>query len=302
MIQFQIVLLLYLAVGICVHKFNIIGEQGRDSISSLVVNVFLPFTILNGFLSDVSIEVVRSSFETVLAAVGAQAISYVIAKVLYIRQPLRRKCMLEYATATSNYSFLGMPIAQAAYGNDGYFLAAVSQIVYRIFLWGVLTPAVIRAEHPEVKRKWYFVLKNPCMIALVLGIISLFLPVSVPETVLKVVKGLSACSTPMSMIIVGYIIVDIDWRNTPKGLLLVYCMFRLALLPALIFALFRCLPVSTLTRNITVLIAAMPAPSTSAIFAQRYKQDSNLTAQFVSISTILSFITVPIMVRLLSIL
>lgn len=298
MIHFQIVLLLYLAVGICVHKFNIIGEQGRDSISSLVVNVFLPFTILNGFLSDVSIEIVRSSFETILAAVGAQAISYVIAKVLYIRQPLNRKCMLEYATAASNYSFLGMPSAQAAYGNDGYFLAAVSQIVYRIFLWGVLTPAVIRAEHPELKRKWYLAFKSPCLIALVIGIVSLFIPVYTPAVLLKVIKGLSACSTPLSMIIVGYILLDIDWRNTPKGLLAVYCLFRLIVLPALVFVILKVFPVPMLTRNITVLIAAMPAPSTSAIFAQKYKQDSNLTAQFVFISTALSFITVPAITKL----
>lgn len=290
-----------MAIGICVHKFKIINDHGRDSISSLVVNVFLPFSIINGFLSDVSIEIVRSSFEVLLAAAGAQILCYCIAKILYRKQPIKRKCMLEYATAASNYSFLGMPSAQAAYGYNGYFLAAVSQIVYRVFLWGVLTPAVIRAEHPEVKRKWYSIFNSPCMIALILGIISLFFPISIPDTIMSAVKGLSACSTPISMIIVGYILLDIDWRNTPKRLLTFYCLLRLILLPMLIFAILLIVTVAPLTRNITVLIAAMPAPSTSAIFAQKYKQDSNLTAQFVFISTVLSFITVPVITKILDI-
>lgn len=299
MVRFQIILLLYTAIGVLIHKFHVLNEQGRDSVSSLIVNVFLPFTILNGFLNDVSLEALRASFEVLLAALFGQILCFAIAKLLYRKQEPARRHMLEYATATSNFSFLGMPTAQAAFGNDGYYLTAVSQIIYRIFLWMVLTPPIIRSAHPDQKRKWYLLLKNPCMIALIVGLLTLLLPVKPPEPIMAAVKGLSACSTPLCMIIVGYVLLDIDWKNTPVKLLTGYCALRLAMIPALLFLVFSVLPVAPFTRNIIVLVAAMPAPSTAAIFAQKYKQDANLTSQFVFISTMLSFVTVPLVTAFL---
>ena len=299
MLNFQIVLLVYMAVGIAIHKFKLIDMRGRDQLSSLIINVFLPFAILNGFLNDVSIEVIRSSFQAILITLIAQVVCFAIAKALYRKRPDEQRRMLEYATATSNFSFLGLPSAEAAFGNDGYYLTAVSQIVYRIFLWGILTPPIIRTEHPERKLKWYAILKNPCMIALFIGLATLFLPEKPPQPLMTAVKGLASCSTPLCMVIVGYILLDIDWKKTPKALLAGYSLLRLILLPALVFGILYFLPIPVLTRNVVVLLTAMPAPSTAAIFAQKYKQDSNLTAQFVFITTVLSFVTVPFVVMAL---
>lgn len=56
------------------------------------------------------------------------------------------------------------------------------------------------------------------------------------------------------------------------------------------------LPVDALSAQVSVLLTAMPAASTTAMLAAKYRRDALFASELVMSSTLLSMVTVPLVV------
>ena len=108
------------------------------------------------------------------------------------------------------------------------------------------------------------------------------------------ISGISSCNTPLSMMLVGMMLAEMN----PKGLLTksvaFYTFVRLIVVPGIVFGLTALLPIDPLLRGITVIIAAMPTPITAVLLSGKHGGDEQCAAGMLFVSTLLSLVTLPI--------
>ena len=136
---------------------------------------------------------------------------------------------------------------------------------------------------------------HPCIVAVYIGLALMAIQFQIPQFMIDTLQYISNCTTAIAMIVIGSILADVDFRSAADKLMLFYSAVRLVLIPVTIFAVLRFINVPQLLTGITVLLAGMPAGSTTAILALEYGCDSEYASKAVLFTTFLSLVTLPIL-------
>ena len=118
--------------------------------------------------------------------------------------------------------------------------------------------------------------------------------VVLPEFLMKTISGLSSCNTPLSMMLVGMMLAEMNPRGLIDRTMLFYTGVRLIVIPGVVFLLTMFLDIDPLLRGIAVIIAGMPAPITTALLSAKYDGDETYATGMIFVTTIVSLITLPI--------
>ena len=96
------------------------------------------------------------------------------------------------------------------------------------------------------------------------------------------------------MMLVGMMLAEVQ----PKGLIdktmVFYTAVRLVIIPAVVFVITAFLPIDSMLRGITVILAGMPAPITTALLSAKYGGDEEYATGMIFLTTILSLVTLPL--------
>lgn len=278
-----------IGVGYLVRKTNVVSQQGQKSITNLVVDVILPCNILKAFLSA-EMNTLRSDGLWVLGislAFHVFCIGY--GRLLFRKPPVGERNCLRFAALCSNAGFLGIPVSEGLYGLEGLALANVYLIPMRIFMWS--TGIAIFSGSHDWKDTVKKVLTHPCIIAVEIGIVGMLLHLQVPELIMKPITYLSNCNTAMSMLVIGMILSRLELKQFMDKTVLFFSVHRLILLPALVLLACSLLPISTVARNVSVILAAMPVAANTSILADQYNQNSLYATKLVVVTTLFSIPT-----------
>lgn len=298
MFHLQLTLFALIVVGMIIKKAGIITDANRKNFSALLINVVLPCNIVNSFMSDIEIS---SEFfmNCILAAVLSAAFLVVITfgnRLIFHRYPREQQAVMSYGMICSNSSFIGIPVAEALYGDLGVLYTSIFQIPVRFIMW---TAGL--ALFTDVDRKAAFkkLIKHPCIIAVLIGIALMLLPVTLPSVITSTVSSISKCTTPLSMFVIGAILADADFKTLFSKDTLYFALWRLVLFPLLVLAVLRLLPLDDLLVSVCVIMTGLPAGSTTSILADQYDCDAEFAARIIFVSTLFSIITIPMLGMLL---
>ena len=134
MLNAQLILLIYMAVGMYCMKVHIINQETKKKLVDLILKITLPCMIFNSFNKPLTPEVLMQTALILVVAFCISILSFFLGKVIYNRYPLEKKSILQYCTLVNNSGFLGMPMVASVYGNDGLFAASIFIIPNRIFM------------------------------------------------------------------------------------------------------------------------------------------------------------------------
>lgn len=297
LISFQLRMFLIMLVGAFFRKRNIITVEGKKNLTDLVIYLILPCNIVKSFLIQFDRQTLMSFGMILIISVLIQIFCAVLAKSLYRKVEGGRKPVLMYATVASNSGFLGNPVAEGVFGSMGLALASVYLIPQRIVMWSAGVSYFTRGSDRKTVLKR--VLTHPCIIAVFLGMLLMLTQVSLPGFLNAALKDLGNCNTAMSMLVIGTILADVKPREMLDKSIFLFSVLRLILIPLAVLAgclLFR---VDGLVRGVSVLLAAMPAASTTAILAAKYEGDEVYACKCVVLTTVLSLVATPIWSMLL---
>ena len=130
----------------------------------------------------------------------------------------------------------------------------------------------------------------------------LFLPFSWPDMILTTFEGVGKMTIPLSMILIGSFLADIqrkDFLQYGKNVYIsIAAMLKLMILP-LSLLVFIFLPVPHTLIIVAMLTAAMPSASTTSVYAQKFGADASFASVGVMLTTILCIITIPIIYNIL---
>lgn len=291
MIDMQLMMFLLVGIGFFIRKKGIVNTEGRMNMIDLCLYITLPFNVLHSFLRKWDWNLFIACGVILLLSIGFNAISVFFSTILYKKQEINRQMSLKYGTIISNSGFLGNPMVEGIYGSEGLLYAALFMLPVRIVMWTIGIAVFLKGRKEKL---WKNVLTHPCIVAIYVGVIVMVCGIQFPTFVEKTIVGISGCNTPLSMMLIGMMLAEVK----PKGLIdktmVFYTAIRLLVIPAVVFAITAFLPIDGMLRGITVIMAGMPAPITTALLSAKYGGDEKYATGMVFLSTISSLITLPI--------
>ncbi len=286
-------------IGAIAKKAKIITEEGKKALTDIAVNVILPFNILSSFLADFEKEVLLVGLQMMIISAVVLTLCMLISKFAYAKYPSDKRAVLKYATVFSNAGFLGNVVAEELFGPIGLLYASFYIIPQRIFLWSVGISYF--SGMPSKKELVKKIVKHPCIIATVIGIFIMIAQINLPIAVVNTINKVGDCTTAITMMIIGAIVADTDIRKIISKDTILYSIIRLIVIPTFVLIVCLTLNIEATATGVAVMLAGMPAASTTAIMAAKYNGNELFAANCVVLTTFLTIFFIPIWIFILSI-
>ncbi|MDR1795825.1 MAG: AEC family transporter [Clostridiales Family XIII bacterium] len=292
---FAIIVLAGFAAGKC----RLLSKQAQDGLTNLILFVTLPCTIVNSFHIDLAPTLLPRFGLTLLVATGAQALAQLVSALAFKRQPGERKSVLRYGLIVCSSAFFGLPVLATLLGPAALALGAIYLIPQRFAMWSLGIAAFTQEKQRGALAK---TLVHPNMIAVYIGLLLLLLHVTLPGWVQAPITSVGGCTAPLSFLVIGSILSDLDPRMLKDRALIPFCALRLVAIPGVVFLVCALLRLPPEITEIATLMAGMPAGTTTGLLALRYGADERFGSTLTILSTILFFAMMPVWMSLFSLL
>ncbi|MGM9536804.1 MAG: AEC family transporter [Candidatus Onthomonas sp.] len=296
LLNLQVELFLLMALGFFLTRKGLLSKEARRGLTDLVINVVLPANIVTSFLIELDRSVLAAGAVILAVSCVIQLFCHLLAKVLYPGANPSQLAVLKYGTVCSNAGFMGNPLVEGLYGSTGLMLASLYLIPQRTVMWSAGLGYFTTSRGRDVVRK---VLTHPCIIAVFLGFLLMLTQIILPTALVQTLKACGGCTTALSMIVIGGILAEIPFRSVFNRWSVYYSFLRLIVIPLLTLLPCWLVKLPPLVTAVSVVLAGMPAGSTTAILAEKYDGDSALAVQLVFLSTALSMVTIPMLCLLM---
>ena len=291
------ILFLIMLIGVYAKNKKFLSNETKKDMIDIVVNITLPCMIVVSFNQKLSIELIRNSGIILVVSLLIHIGSFFLSKILFNRYPDDIKSVLRYSAVFSNATFMGYPVLEALYGNIGIFYASIYLLPYRIFMWS-FGIALFAKDKKQNYIKEIFL--NPGIIAVFIGLAISVTPVEIPSMLSKTMSMVGGITTPLSMIIVGATLSDIEIKGVFKETSIWYnSIIRLLMIPIFSLLIFRALGVKDVVLAVAIILTAMPTGAMTTILAGKYGANSNFASKCVFTTTTLSIVTIPIIAMLI---
>lgn len=286
-------LFLMILVGALLKKLGIVDDEGRRCLTDLCINVVIPCNIVKSCLVGMEPGVLHACAVLLVVALAIQFVSVGLNRFLYKNYPDQQRKVLQYCTLVSNGGFLGNGVAEGVYGTMGLLYASIYLIPMRIVMWSAGTSYFV-AGQTDKKKLLRNIITHPCLVAVYIGMAVMLLQIPLPELVTTTVTSIGNCNTPLTMFIIGTILVDVKLTTIVNPTTLWISALRLVLLPLAAWGMSLAAGLEPVATGVAVIMTGMPAGSTAAIFAARYGSDAIFATKCVVLSTLLSMLTIPV--------
>lgn len=302
------VIFLLMSVGYLVGHLGWMSENEKQFISKFVVNIAVPVNCVVGVLNNFSRDDLLHAGWQLLAGwlvVGlSMALSAVAATMLKL--PRNRWGLFVTMGGISNTMFIGLPMTEQLFGSVGipymmtYFLAST---VY------TQTIAVVLCERAGNKGTGgklrpipmlLSMFKKPPVIGICVSVVCLLLDFKPTGVIMDAAKYLSSCVTPLAMVYCGFILYEVGLKNLrlmPGHTAML--VIRLVISPLICLAMCRLFGITGLSRDVFVVMAALPTITQVTVMAGLYGADEQYSAVGSSLSLLGIFITIPIWMTIL---
>lgn len=297
--------------GVLMKKCKLSVDGLGKGISNLVLYIAQPALIFLAYVRPFAREILVNAIYVLVFSIIVHGIFSVVALMSYKKAPDRMRRMLRFATIFSNAAFMGIPLIKSVLGAEATIYASIYNIVFNLFVWslgvyictGNGDKSVTENDGEEIKVNIspLKVLYHPVTVAAILGIVFFMLPIEnyIPKLVMEALENLGNLVAPLSMIIIGLRLAEMDVRGILKDKhMYLFLALRHFVLPLIALGLVNLvgllLPVSNLVKMVIVILAATPTATSTTMFAEKYDCDATYASRLVAISTLISIVTMPI--------
>ena len=292
LLTMQGMMFLMILIGAGMRKIQIVTTEGRRSMTNLVVNLILPSNILYAF-SKADASAFRSMLVVVAMAFLIQLAWYLLSRVLWRGMDESRRGVMRYAFQFSNCGYLGNPVIEGLYGAPGLVYASVFLLPVRLFMWSVGLECFQKGAG-SIRKTIVRALTHHCVVASILGVVWMFFPVGLPDFLYNTISGFNQCLTPMTMLVIGFIMAETDLKKMFCKDLFVITVLRLLIQPLAVLAACRLLNLETLVAEVVTVLVSMPVANTTALLASQHDCDYTFASNVVVFTTLVSMITIPL--------
>lgn len=281
----MVYILLLIAGGYGAVRGKLLPKESSGVLSSLLMTLCFPAMILKCFLALEPKELVSTGLTTAVITV---VFSLLPALVLLLKKEKGRlHSLYSFICGIGNVSFVCIPLLRLFLPEEAMLTVYLHVSVQDLLIWGLFHPAFAGGQST---RQWKKVLTEPCMLAVLLGLILCPFGIQLPSFLTMPLDALDACVSPMALIFLGMTLAQYGgnarWLRKPP---LLYTLYKVVAYPLAIFGLLRLfLPVEDAL--LMAFLFGSPAPIASVIWMQRYTEDPTPAIACVIPSTVLYFL------------
>ena len=291
-----IIMLILIAIGVLCAKTKLISETSNKDLSKFVLQVVNPVVIFMSYQKPYKAELAKNLLLTFVISLCAMTIM-ILFSYLLVRKKEGREFEIERSSSVySNCGFMGIPLVNALFGDEGVFYLTAFITVFNLIVW---THGVILVSGEKDFKQVVKVFYSPTIISIFLGLITFFFEIRLPDTAVSALSFIKDVNTPMAMIVSG---VTIAATDVPK-LLKNYRVYYVCFLKLFVMPLILAVPISVFTNvddkvRMTVLVAAAAPPAAMCtLLSIRYGKNSVYASEIFTAGTILSVGTLPLVVK-----
>lgn len=328
-----LILFAFIAAGFIMRKTGILNNSAGETLSALEVNLFMPAYLLLNLATNFKITNISGHLTSIAISICFLLFLILISGVLarVFEKDKKKRGIMVYLFAFSNYGYFGYPMVSAIYGEQvmANMIIFAIPFTFTIYTYGVylltgdmgfrrktksnygyaVTPSengFLSGAQEKPKRKRIVFMPSMVLIAVVLGVTLGLSSASLPPPVLNGLRSAGNCMTPVAMILTGYIIA----AYPVKGLFIsvkpyLVALVRLIILPvfigSLMYGLSYFLPFLR-GENLffMIIISAMPVGMNIVVFSEKKGNNSHENAQIFFISYLLVLFTLPAIFYIIS--
>lgn len=297
------ILLLEAAPGFVFVKKKMLGEDSAAAFSKVLLYLCQPCLAVYTFSSaEFSVEKLADIglFSLVTLVINGVMLG---GAVLILRRKFADTAyrVLTLAMAFANCAFFGIPIIEALLPEAAEGLIVYTTVyatIMNILGWAIGI-AIITGDARNISAKKIFI--NPAMIGIVIGVPLFLFSIDLPAVLFDAVSLIGKMTTPVSMLIMGMRLATTNFKSVfTSAKAYIAVAVKTVLMPLVSFALVYFLPLPIEVKKTFFIICACPTASVVLNFSELCGKGQREAAASVLLSTILSILTLPTMVLMLS--
>lgn len=296
-----------MSVGYFMGFLGWMTAQEKKFVSKYIVNIAVPCNCVVGLLNNLSHDQLAQAgimLVSGLLGVGATLLlSMALATLL--RLPRERWGVFVLMAGLSNTIFIGIPVSTQLFGEACMPYLMIYFLANTTFLQSLGFVLIERAGSKgggriTVAGALKSMFTKPPVLAVIFSLILLVLDLRLPGPVMKFAGYISNSVSPMALIYCGFIIFELGVKNIRlmKGLPLMLVV-RLGVAPLVCLVFCQLFGVAGLAREVFIVESALPVVSQVTVMAGAYGADERYAATGACLSTLGSFITIPILMLLM---
>lgn len=294
------IMLVLIIVGFILTKNKIISQAGSKAFSDVLLTIVTPSVLIRAYQIDFDMSVVKEILLgfalSILTHVVFIALSYLIFRD---RKDLYRQKVRRFTSIYTNCGFMGIPLLAATLGDKGVVVGSTYLAVFNVVVW--TQGYYIYCEDFKLL-SFKKLLKNPGVVGTCIALLLFFFRIRIGGVVKDAIGYVADLNTPLAMMVLGTYLARSELAKALKNIDIYLISFvRLLLLPVIILLLFRVIGVNYDIAICLILPAACPCAAIAAMFAEKAEMDPGLPSQIVSVTTIVSLATLPLLAYLASV-
>ena len=282
------------AVGFALFRRKKISAEGSRALGNILIYISLPAVIINSFLVERTPENLSGMLWSTAGAAVLLLVSILVSRLFF-----RKDAVAAFAGAFSNPGFFGVPLIIASVGQEAVFYVAGFIAFLNIGQWtygvSILNGQPLRRGLTAGK-----LIRAPFVIAVLTGLLLFLTQLRLPSVLRSGLTAAASLNTPLSMFTVGIYLAQTDLpAMLRRRKLYLISLARLVIIPLISLLLLTPLPGSMNGLKTALLLAcACPVGSNVAVYAQLHGKDYPYAVETVAVSTLLSIVTIPAVIRL----
>lgn len=286
-----LVLFCLIGVGFLLARAGLANDSAITTLSNAVLYVSFPCTLISSFQTDLTTQTLHDFLITLALAAGLSVFFFLVSHVL-IRDPdPHRKRIITLTTTLPNAGFMGFPLQAAIIGSQGVFLGSAYSMIVPLFMW---TVGVVYLngdfKHFNLKKA----VLNPGVLGMLVALAIFLSETRLPPLLNQGVEYLGSLTVPLPMLVVGIQLAHMNLRNAIRDKVGWFsALLRLIVLPLAGLGIMYILGI----RGNALLATAIAATTPPAVIVAMFDSpESSLSAEIISLQTICSMATMPVLV------
>lgn len=301
-VQSVAIILILTAAGYFLAWKGWLNKDAKSFLSKMLMQMAVPCMCVYSLRSRLTIDMLKEAGPMLLVpfvCISASFIaSFIFAKLLKL--PRKTFGVFVMMGGLSNTMFIGFPMCTELFGSDATSYVIMYYMVSTCFTQGVGMTFIRWAGEGDSTISVVGVIKKvittPTVVGVTVGILVVLLDIQLPALAMSFGKYMNQLVTPLAMFVTGKIIYDIGLKNLRMDKVLTMALLvRFVISPAMCIALCNVFGITGMAKGVFVIQAAMPVVTQTVVASSEYGADEETAAQGCAISTLASFIVIPIL-------
>lgn len=298
-----LITLLFIVPGFIICKLKKATAEHLSTMSAVLIYVCSPCMIVNSFLQ---LQFSWSGFGkmalffgvTLVLQIAFMLILYLVFRKKYADSKYR---ILTIGSVLGNVGFFGLPVVKAILP-DFPEVTCYSSVYVLSMNMLVFTMGVFCLTNDKKYVSIRSAILNPATFSVLVALPLYFFGVRqyMPDLLADSIELLGNMTTPLCMIILGIRLATVSFKKLfTRPIIYIICALKMLIFPLFCYLAVYFLPLDFAFKASVLILSSVPCASVILNLAEMHRAETELAANCVLITTLLCFITIPVLVLLL---